>query len=266
MVNYYPSYLTLSEFTQHTDHECVCENISLRFDVFSKSTSLIDWSVLDDYIGLALPQIVRWSPSKPLPKTVRIKVFEDYTPKRLPRKGAALTPDHINSGLTYTYGDWDRTNIEIFRMQEFPKVLCHELLHFFNVGISKEQNDRLSTKVASVFNTPALQTINVNEALTELNAVVLNAAILSSTSLLDSLEEEYRHTEATISRIRDHFGLTSNDWSRWKETTHAFSYLVLRHLFMGELLGHNGAFNCAQKSGEKEFTMTKAALIFKKLT
>lgn len=266
MVNYYPSYLNISEFSQQTTHECVCEGVRLKFEIFSKSTSLIDWDVLDDYIGLALPQIVGWSPLKPLPTIVRIKVFEDYTPKRLPRKGAALTPDHINSGLTYTYGDWDQTNIEIFRMQEFPKVLCHELIHFFNIGIPREQNDRLSTKAASLFNVRGLKTMNVNEALTELNAVVLNAAILSSASLLECLEEEYRHTEQTIADIRDHFGLTSNDWSRWRETTHAFSYLVLKHLFMGELLGYNGAFNCAQKSGQKEFTMTKTALNFKKLT
>lgn len=266
MVNYYPTYLTVSEFSQRTDHECACENVTLKFAIFSKSKSLIDWDVLDDYIGLALRQIVRWSPLNPLPTTVRIKVFEDYTPKRLPRKGRALTPDHINSGLTYTYGAWDQTNIEIFRMQEFPKVLCHELLHFFNIGISKEQNDRLSTKAAAVFNVQHLETVNVNEALTELNAVVLNATILSSKPVLECLKEEYQHTERTISRIRNHFGLRFNDWSGWKETTHAFSYLVLKHLFMGELLGYKGAFNCTEKSGEKEFTMTKTALNFQKLT
>lgn len=269
MVEYYPSYLVLGDFTRRHRHACVCpQGTELIFEVRSRSRSMIDWEVMDHYLRRAVPRIRAWSPMESPPKAVRVKVYEDYTPKRLPRKGSPLTPDHMNSGLAYLHGDTDGTNIEIFRMEEFPKVLCHELLHVFGVGVPPYAERVLSAKAGEIFGVQHLDTLSINEALTELNATVLNAAVLSSGSLSDRLLEEYRHSAETIARIRAHFDLPADSWGGWAETTHAFSYLVLKHLFMGEVLGWRDAFGRVQKQkqGKKRFTMTKTALNFKKLT
>lgn len=267
MVEYYPSYLVFREFTRRHMHVCVCgEGTELIFEVHSRSRSLIDWDVMDHYLRRAVPLIRGWSPMEKPPKAVRVKVYEDYTPKRLPPKGSPLTPDNINSGLTYLHGDTDGTKIEIFRMEEFPKVLCHELLHVFGVAIPLHAELVLSAKAAEIFGVQHLHTLRINEALTELNATVLNAAILSSGSLSNRLAEEYRHSADTIARMRAHFDLPPGSWGKWAESTHAFSYMVLKHLFMGEVLGSKDAFNRVQKGGGRRFTMTKTALNFKKLT
>ena len=52
--------------------------------------------------------------------------------KRFPSDTTVLLPDHINSGSCTTYKN--EKEICIWRTQEYPKVLLHELLHAFNVN------------------------------------------------------------------------------------------------------------------------------------
>lgn len=265
MVNYVPTYLTAEELSHESAHTCECDGGTVVFfRVLSREPSKIRWSGLDSYLRAVIATIESWTHR--IERRIRVKVYEDYTPKRLPRKGEAIAPDHINSGLTYLWGDDDGTSILMFRMQEFPKVLCHELLHFYGVGISSEENSTMSREFRKLFDVDADVRLNMNEALTELNATVLNAAVLSAPGgLMRTLREEFDHTSRTIAIMRDHFRLVPNSWRGWCETTHAFSYVVLKHILMAEAFGwREDAFIYPKKIGKykKYFCMTKAALKF----
>lgn len=265
MVNYVPTYLSTEEFSHESTHLCECDGGTVVcFRVFSREPSKIQWSKLDSYLRTVISTIESWTDR--IGRRIRVKVYEDYTPKRLPRKGDAIAPDHINSGLTYTFGDDDGTNILMFRMQEFPKVLCHELLHFYGVGLSSEENSAMSREFRQLFDVDADVRLNMNEALTELNAAVLNAAILCAPgSFLRTLREEFDHTARNIAIMRDHFRLGSKTWRGWCETTHAFSYVVLKHILMAEAFDwQKDAFIFPKKIGryKKYFCMTKTALKF----
>tara|TARA_B110000483_G_scaffold182648_1_gene216021 strand:- start:707 stop:1420 length:714 start_codon:yes stop_codon:yes gene_type:complete len=234
------------------------------FRVFSREPSQIEWIELDRYLRVAIAIIETW-----VQKTgvrIQVKVYEDYTPKRLPRKGRSITSNHINSGLTYLLGDEDGTNILMFRMQEFPKVLCHELLHFYGVGISVDENQSITREFGKLFDTGGNVRLNIEEALTELNATILNAAILCAPGdLIRTLREEFDHTAYNIAMMRAHFQLPKNSWMGWREDTHAFSYVVLKHVLMAEAFHwKEDAFIYPKKIRKHKniFYMTKTALKF----
>lgn len=265
MGNYFPSYLSPKEFSYQHSHSCSCEGGTvIHFRVLSREPTKVDWSKLDAYVRDVIAIIESWTEQTGY--AIRVKVYEDYTPKRLPRRGETITADHINSGLTYLFGDRDGTNILMFRMEEFPKVLCHELLHFYGIAISHEQNEALSREYRQLFDIDHDLQLNLYEALTELNATVLNAAVLCAPgTLMRVLREEFDHTARTIASMRAHFELPPNSWRGWAETTHAFSYVVLKHLLMAEAFRwQEDAFIYPKKNGryKKNFRMTKTALKF----
>lgn len=51
-------------------------------------------------------------------------------PRRFPRRGKAVTREHINGGFT-TIGE---TKIYVYRKEEWPKVMLHEVLHHMQVN------------------------------------------------------------------------------------------------------------------------------------
>lgn len=234
-MNYFPTYLELTSFNLTHIHRCVCDDTEVVFRIYSRNKTRVKWDRLNSYLRAVMRIVTSWS--KKQVSVIHVKVIEDYTSKGLPEQGRVLTPDHVNSGLTYMYGDYDGTNIVIFRMEEFAKVLCHELLHFYEIGLSTKENDLISKAYVNAFRLSNVGTkVNVNEALTELHAILIHTAVLRPNSFLSSIKSELRHTERLIHRLRDHFGITSNDWSTWTESTHAFSYIVIKYVLLATLL------------------------------
>lgn len=171
----------------------------------------------------------------PLTKTpksiVNIRLY--YIPKNkyLPKQNEFIESKHINSG----YYIIDTINIVIYRQEEFYKVLTHELLHFFDViPFSYELQSMYENIFKSVKNT-----INVNEGLVEVNALILNCYIVSKLRNLNFnklLQSEYKFSEKQVSKLllqqNVSFNDILNDKFVWKENTNAFSYFILKHIFL----------------------------------
>lgn len=223
--------------------------------------SALDWESTSKYVARLL-DILRRMTDRAL-REVTVVVYEDVTPKTLPERGEAIGPTNVNSGFTWFDPRRKTEGIVIFRLEEFHKVLCHELLHFYKVSQSP-CDSRVSKKAASVFAYPGSETtLCVNEALTELNATVINAWIRTKSNFrafMKAMEREYEHTMRTIARMRAHFEIPkdSSDWSKWRETTHAFSYYVLKGIYMAHAFGWDpSAFKSAKLNvGEGSLYMT----------
>jgi hypothetical protein len=166
---------------------------------------------------------------------INITIYDISRKKNLPERYKPIESKHINSGYTFMNSDTQSTNIVIYRNQELFKVLTHELLHFFNViPHSHELQTLFQKRFESVANT-----INVNEALVEVNALILNCMIVSklkNRDLQELLKNEYEFSKTQVSKLLYQQDVKLEDIFidsfTWNEQTNAFSYFVLKHLFL----------------------------------
>ena len=236
---YLPTYLDLSEF-RATYLRTIAR---VRFEGHTRggSPTTLDWNDLEEYVPRLLQALAKLR-GDPL-EAVTVEVYEDSTPKGLPKRGGAITPDHVNSGLTWFETRGGAKGVVIFRTEEFAKVLCHELLHYY--GIGEIRNEAVQRRAIAIFDEPGIaSTLSINEAITELNATIINAQIRTGSNeaeLEEALMREYTHTMRTIALLRAHFGIAKTDqsWKGWKETTHAFSYYVAKGIFLAHVLNQD---------------------------
>ena len=157
------------------------------------------------------------------------KTLPDNTEKKI------LTSEHVNSGLCYINSTEDVINIIIHRQEEFYKVLTHEMLHLFDVIPFDKELQQLFEKQY-----PMLPYINANEAYVELNALLLYTGILST--MLNKpfeilLAREHKWTNIQMNKLFKYFGISSPlDYGKWKESTSAFSYYIIKGMLLNNLL------------------------------
>lgn len=168
---------------------------------------------------------------------ITILYKESNIKKKLPLKTECLTKDHINSGLCYVNSKDDDLNIVIFRRDEFFKVLIHELIHLYHIVPFSQYIDDQYNMLFEHIN------INMNEAIVELNALLLNCIIISNHfefNLSKLINDEYWWSLCQVKRLLYHFEISSFNelytTHKWKETTHAFSYIVVKSLLLHEIL------------------------------
>ena len=69
---------------------------------------------------------------KPESRDISIKYYPTKFKKKLPRNNTNFKTKHVNSGVTTSYKNSRKRDIIIFRYEEAPKVLTHELLHAYD--------------------------------------------------------------------------------------------------------------------------------------
>lgn len=177
-------------------------------------------------------------------KLRRKKIIIEYYPtknsKKLPKsKNTILKVESINSGLSYPYSRDGNVNIIIYRQEEFFKVLTHEMLHIYHV-VPEDYN--LELKIKRMY--PNLfRTITLNEALVELNAMLINISIigrLTNNDMEKMLKDEFLWSKKQCEKLKEHFNIKANTVKSIndnfkEEGTHAFSYYLLKYSFFETL-------------------------------
>lgn len=76
-------------------------------------------------------------------KEIRVVFFPTQHKKMLPKsKKASINVPHINSAMTTQFPhDPSLDNVIIYREEESPKVLCHELCHLLNLDVAFSRKD-----------------------------------------------------------------------------------------------------------------------------
>jgi hypothetical protein len=154
--------------------------------------------------------------------------------RTFPRVGEAFAPKHINGAYTY------RTNrkIYLYRAEEFPKVALHEACHHLPFH-TDSWDARALMKLYTTLNIdsagcPYQCTTQIlpNEAVVEFWAEILHMCFLHAeykVPLYELLQKEIDHGLLKSSMILQH---QRRSFPKWKEDTHAYSYVVLRTVLL----------------------------------
>jgi len=95
--------------------------------------------------------------------------------RQLPEYKIQLKPKNINGGWTYFTSN--ETGVVIYRLEEFAKVLLHELLHSFEFEISSDSSEIYSQKIKEIIEYDADIKL-INETFIELGANILNSVLI----------------------------------------------------------------------------------------
>ncbi|QIG60084.1 hypothetical protein [Dishui Lake large algae virus 1] len=154
-----------------------------------------------------------------------------------------VMPSHINGGYTYTVEQGQDARIFIYRLEEWPKVMLHEIVH----NIPKIQNiqwgDSDIRKMYKMFGIDnvgcpdACKTVlEPTEAVVEAWAIFLHTAFLcheTGSNFYELIKKEIvwndHHTRWILEKQQNGLG------GIWREGTHAFSYIVLRGIILHNL-------------------------------
>jgi hypothetical protein len=152
------------------------------------------------------------------------------SPRQFPQTTEMVQAKHINGGYTYTT---DHT-IYVYRYEEFPKVMLHEVLH--NSKLHSHFWDPTSThKLYELFdidmtgcNYTCKTKLLPNEAIIEAWAIMFQLCCVSleeKISLQTLYEEEVSWGLYQSKKLLEH---QEKYFPEWIETTHSYSYIYLK--------------------------------------
>jgi hypothetical protein len=163
---------------------------------------------------------------------VKLVVFYGSQKKQLSNE-KMLCSDNVNSGSTIK-GEI----IQIWRKEEFYKVLIHELVHYFEIDFY------VMDSIYKILNLHFKQIVNIkgidriNESYTEIIAVTIHSVLYSkikNTSLNVVLNLELMFSYFQVAKILHHFEYNSLDDVEKKnnitQSTSAFSYYIVKCMF-----------------------------------
>jgi len=118
--------------------------------------------------------------SKNCANELTIYVYHTSLKKQLPNnKLSVLGEEHVNTAFTSTCPK--KSEIIVFRKEEWFKVFMHETFHNFGLDFSGMNNDESNRCILSIF--PVKTDVNLYEAYTEFWARIMNALFCSYISL-----------------------------------------------------------------------------------
>ena len=144
---------------------------------------------------------------------------------------------HINGGFTYV----NSNKIYIFRLEEFPKVMLHEVIHHLPYHTQAWPID-ITNKFYTLFNIDATGCptqcnvrLEPNEAVVEFWATIYQLMFIAAEtpneheSRFESLLRSEQQWSRQQSNILSHYRTRNTPW---REETHAFSYIVLKNILL----------------------------------
>jgi len=137
-----------------------------------------------------------------------------------------MTGKNINSGFTYIY----RNEIFIFRKEEFPKVIIHELIHH-NLNIHNDIfKDNNKKRLKEHFKISDDTILILNEAIIEMWASIFQLAFISMDYNLNF--KKLYHMELTYSLFKcfQIFKIQNNNI--WYDKCNIFSYIIFKTILL----------------------------------
>ena len=144
-----------------------------------------------------------------------------------PKKKEPIDQEHINGAYTYT----SNHTIFVYRLDEFPKVFIHELLHnsILDTTIPEEQElYPLFSIDQTNCNTYCKTQLRVNEAVIEAWALMTHLQFVASESKKsfdDLLKDELEWSLYLCKKLKEY---QEQIYPVWKEFTHSYSYIRLK--------------------------------------
>ncbi len=151
-----------------------------------------------------------------------------------PSKGIPIQAEHINGGYTYTHNH----TIYVYRYEEFPKVLLHEVLHNSKLQISWSHEHLMELyKLLNIDTTSCDYScktrLQPEEALVEVWALYYQMMFQAYEKEKDCMELFHQELQWSLyqsKRLLDYHQTYYQNG--WQEESHAYSYIFLKTLFL----------------------------------
>lgn len=140
-----------------------------------------------------------------------------------------LTASNTNSGFTYTNG----TEIFIFREEEFPKVILHELLHHQPLIHNNNFSNINKLALMKHFNLRSDTILILNETIIELWALLLHLSFISTEYNLNYNELFQLELKYSIYKSYQLLKLQKSYKNNiWFDKCNIFSYIIFKTIIM----------------------------------
>jgi hypothetical protein len=183
--------------------------------------------------------------------STNINVYIHLTPftKRVPTDGSPI--DQINANTAFTTFCSPSTDIHIYRMEEWLKVLIHESFHNLGLEFSKFITDYINRVILGMF--PVKSQVNLGESYAEIWAELINCCIVSYSAARDKtnhagmlsrldklLDIETKFSLVQCAKVLRHnrmkysdfFSASNSARQLYTENTNVLSYYVIKSILM----------------------------------
>lgn len=144
--------------------------------------------------------------------------------RTFPVEGEEIGPNHINGGYT----SLNKNEIFIYRSEDFPKVMLHELLHHcMNYEFSQEQIRRLK----HFFNISSDTLLLPNEAIVEAWATYYQLQFISSEYDIPFKELYKKECQWGLMQSR-RLLIHQIKLKKWREKTNAYCYIIFKTILL----------------------------------
>jgi hypothetical protein len=162
-----------------------------------------------------------------------------------PRDIKYIGPREVNSGCTSF--SMEGNNVSVWRKEEFPKVLVHELIHSLEL---EKHNDygQVEEFIYHHFDIQRTNKLNVFECYVELMAEIVNIILLDRKKFSKLINLELEHCLFQVGKILNYYGYTSweeiyreGGWiegdktGKYQQRSNVFSYFIFRAMVMYNL-------------------------------
>lgn len=243
-MDYEASFVKKSSVVMERTYEINVQNITLFFSIRyneSQKHITLDVEQLTKYLEEFFKILHETVDNMTYRSRINIVVYPFNKKKSLPGlRNIPISVDHINSGYCYINSTENDVNIVIYRIEEFCKVLIHELLHLYHIIPFDEQYDKFVNE--QYFRENGSNYILTNEALVELNALILNCIILSKLkekiNLKNLLGSELYNSKKNYKTLFNYFRIQNESQIpyKWKENTNCFAYYIVKYKLLYGLL------------------------------
>ena len=213
---------------RHT-YKIIYKNISINLVIYSKTKTISKKNlkpIIDRILILGLYK------SKSSKINLNIDIFMTPFKKQIHDSTTIFGTREINSGFSAP-----NYKICIYRKEELNKVLVHELIHHLELDLEHVDFDDFY----NYFNIHPSTEINLNEAFTEILAVLLNSIILSNNvkECKQLLNNELKFSLYQVAKILTFYGFNnvydffqSYTTLKYKQNTSVFSYFIVKTIIL----------------------------------
>lgn len=183
-----------------------------------------------------------------------LNIYLYMTPhiKTMPSKDNVIDSIHANTGFTHITCD-TKTEIHVYREEEWLKVFIHELFHNVNLDFSTLNNEMSKSRILSLF--PINSDVYLAETYCEIWAEIINLVLITyESSKVCNIKKMVRNFEEMLKyerifslfqaiKILHHYNLKYQDLYQntqesmharkgYRENTNVLAYYIIKSLFM----------------------------------
>lgn len=169
-----------------------------------------------------------------LTEDLKIWLIPTQSKRFFPEKGVSIQPQHINGGYTYIHNH----TIYVYRCEEFPKVILHEVLHNSVLQTSWSHEHLMELyNLLKIDKTLCHESCNTKlqpeEALIEVWALYYQIMFQAYEQKKDCMKLFQQELEWSLYQTNKLLNYHKTYYQNgWQEETHAYSYIFLKTLFL----------------------------------